>query len=142
MRNEKLICIFNFFDQSKLRKFIKNNDKINTPGFYIVHLFSEYEMIQLKQIEKIISAKQVITNGEINLVGPFDSLDELNQTAYQICEQRNAISVNIISLENFNSSVVSVMKRTELIDSLCQMGEVFKNVNSDLKQGIFDKFFN
>lgn len=142
MRNEKLICIFNFFDQSKLRKFKKNNDEINTPGFYIVHLFSEYEMIQFTHIEKIIPEKQLITNSEINLVGPFDSLDELNKTTYQICEQRNAISVNIISLENFNSSVVSVMKRTDLFDQLCQIGEVFKNVNSDLKQGIFDKFFN
>ncbi len=142
MRNEKLICIFNFFDKSRLRKFDHKNDEINSPGFYIVHLFSEYEMIQLKQIENVISTKQVVTNSDINLIGPFDSLDELNKTSYQICEQRNAISVNVISLESFNSSVINVIKRTDLIEHLCQMGEVFKNVNSDLKQGIFDKFFN
>ena len=64
MRNEKLICIFNFFDKSRLRKFDHKNDEINSPTQKYAK--NQVDIIKNSNIDEIKDLDKINYNNNIH----------------------------------------------------------------------------
>lgn len=114
--------------------------------YMIVFLLSEQGFIE-SDIPQKIYAERFIENLEISKegntekIGPFLTLERLNQYAFQLCEELNALRIALYSVDEYNELLENGHGAQDFFSSLLEKGNVIENIERKNK-GFFNRFFS
>ncbi len=134
--DETIVAIYHYFQPQAL-------DAIN-PEYYILYVLDHRGMIDREIAEKIY--KESILPNEFqhkDLIGPFESLDELNKFAFLLCESINAPRVSLMSVQDYNLLLENSFDTHNFLNDLKTKGNILENIDREenKKSGFFSKIF-
>ncbi|MFA6236445.1 MAG: hypothetical protein WC635_03875 [Bacteriovorax sp.] len=116
-------------------------------AYYILYLLDEKGLldrsIALKIYEERFKSSLATTESYTNsskMIGPFDSTDQLNQFAFQLCEELNAAKVSLLSVQEYNQLLESTQSAPDFHRDLLEKGNVMENIERK-KKGFLSRFF-
>ena len=129
---------------------INANPVIGTPqAFYLLYLLDEKGMLELEAAQKIylesfkpeMSMDELLVDFNKSKIGPFESLEKLNQFAFQLCEVLNASKVSLLSVSEYNTFLENAQNASDFHKDLLEKGNVMENIDRK-KKGFFSRIFN
>lgn len=116
----------------------------NPPQYYLLHVLDHRGVLDHEMLTKIYKDKfQHSPDRDDEMMGPFDSLEELNKYAYFLCEEVNAPRVSLLSVTEYNLLLENASELNGLVFDLKNKGNVLENIERDNKKtyGFFSKLF-
>lgn len=114
--------------------------------YYMLYLLDEKGIL-----EKEVSAKLFKDSFETpevhglkaphNSIGPFVTLESLNQYAFALCEAYNAEKVSLLSVQEYNTLLDGSHKSMDFHRDLLEKGNVMENIERK-KKGFLGRFFS
>ena len=135
-KDETIVGIYHYFQP-------KVHDAIN-PEYYLLYVMDHRGMIDRDLAEKIYREKIVPSDFQVkDLIGPFESLDELNKFAFLLCEEINAPKISLLSVQEYNLLLESAQDIHSLLGDLKSKGNTLENIDREdkNKSGFFTKLF-
>ena len=129
---------------------INANPVLGTPQvFYMLYLLDEKGMLELETAMKIyqesyrpeISMDEGLVDFNKSKIGPFESLEKINQFAFQLCEVLNASKVSLLSVTEYNNLLENAQNATDFHRDLLEKGNVMENIDRK-KKGFLSRIFN
>ena len=74
------------------------------------------------------------------MIGPFLSLETLNQYAFALCEELNAAQINLLSVADYNSLLENQQLASDFHRDLLEKGNVLENIERK-KKGLLSRIF-
>lgn len=134
--DETIVGIYHFFQP--------RNHEGTLPQYYLLHVMDHRGMLDREVVNRVYKEKfQREMDREQDIVGPFESLDELNMYAYELASVINAPKVSLLSVSDYNLLLENAMDLNGLIYDLKNKGNILENIEKDQgkKSGFFSKIF-
>ncbi|MBP9679983.1 MAG: hypothetical protein KBD76_01145 [Bacteriovorax sp.] len=113
-------------------------------AYYLIYLLDELGQLDKLAAQKLYDErfKTELSSASIHqkMIGPFESTDQLNQYAFQLCEELNAQKVTLLSVQEYNSLLESSQTSTDFHRDLLLQGNVMENIERK-KKGFLSRFF-
>ncbi len=74
-------------------------------------------------------------------IGPFESVEKLNQFAFRLCEELNAAKVSLLSVQEYNTLLESTISMSDFHRDLLEKGNILENIDRK-KKGFLSRIFN
>jgi hypothetical protein len=134
---EYIVGIYNYVNPSP--------DLGNESAFYLLYLLDEKGMLERDIAEKLFAMNfdEVGKDAEKipGAIGPFLSLDKVNQYAFALCEELNAAKVSLLSVEEYNTLFENTQLAPDFHRDLLEKGNVMENIERK-KKGFLGRFFS
>ena len=134
---EYIVGIYNFFNP-----FPEDEQE---SYFYLLYLLDEKGILEREAALKIF--KDHYNSDEIaglktplNTIGPFVSLEKLNQYAFALCEELNASKISLLSVQEYNSLLEYGQQASDFHRDLIEKGNVLENIERKQKS-FLSRFF-
>lgn len=114
-------------------------------AYYILYAFEEHSLIPREELVKVYNETAPLkmpTELPPGYIGPFESLEALNQFGFALGDQLGASRVALASIEDFNETVKSVNNTSDFNQALLEHSNVIANPDRDKKKGLFGKLFS
>lgn len=114
-------------------------------AYYLLHVFEENSLLNRDELVKIYNDTAPLKlPAEIpaGYIGPFESLEGLNQYAFALCDRQSANQIALVSLDDFNETIKTVNTPSDFKQTLLEHSNVIANPDKDKKKGIFGKLFS
>lgn len=114
------------------------------PQYYLLHVLDHRGILDREIVIRVYKEKfQRDLDRDQDIVGPFESLDELNMFAYELANEINAPKVSLLSVGDYNLLLENAMDLNNLIYDLKNKGNILENIERDQvkKSGFFSKIF-
>lgn len=134
--DETIVGIYHFFQPRAHEGAI--------PQYYLLHILDHRGILDRDLVVRVYKEKfQREVDRDQEIVGPFESLDELNMYAYQLASEINAPKVSLLSVSDYNLLLENAMDLNNLIYDLKNKGNILENMEKDQgkKSGFFSKIF-
>jgi hypothetical protein len=135
---EYIVGIYNQFNP-----FPENPDDL---GFYFLYLLDQKGVLDLEEAKLSYKEKYQLTEDspalKKGLIGPFESIDAINQYSFSLCEKLNAEKISLLSVVDYNSLLEAAPSSLELHQDLVSKGNVITNIERKKKGGFLSKIFN
>ena len=114
--------------------------------YYMLYLLDEKEMLEnegaLKLFDERFTSPELVGHkAPPNTVGPFISLEKLNQYAFALCEEVNASQVGLLSVSEYNTMLENSQQAGDFHRDLLEKGNVMENIERK-KKGFLSRFFS
>ena len=133
---EYIVGIFNFINVFP--------ELSGEPAYYLLYLLDEKGLLDKSTALKLYQEhfKSSLTEDFLHpkLIGPFESMDRLNQFAFQLCEEQNAEKISLISVQEYNNLLEGAQIASDFHRDLLQQGNVMENIEHK-KKGFLSRFF-
>jgi hypothetical protein len=134
---EYIIGVYNFFNP-----FPEDGQE---SYYYLLYLLDEKGILEREvalQIftERYTSEEIVGLKTPFNTIGPFVSLEKLNQYAFALCEELNAAKISLLSVQEYNSLLEYSQLASDFHRDLLEKGNVMENIERKQK-GFLSRFF-
>lgn len=114
-------------------------------SYFLLYLLDERGMLEREAAEKLYIDRFKPEIGEAKApaktIGPFDSIDRLNQYAFALCEELNAARVSLLSVQEYNSLLENSNQASEFHHDLLEKGNVMENIERK-KKGFISRLFS
>lgn len=135
---ESIVGIYNFFNPQPLEQ--------SESHFYLLYLLDENGAIELDEAKTLFNERfksELIQIGHKNskLIGPFSTIENLEQFAFAICEFYNAAKINLLSVDEYNNLLENHQEAHSFHQDILVKGNVITNIERK-KKGILSRFFN
>ena len=114
-------------------------------AYYLLYLLDEKGMLEFDRALKLFNERfdEIGKTAEpiANAIGPFLSLDKVNQYAFSLCEELNAAKVSLLSVEEYNTLFESTQLASDFHRDLLEKGSVMENIERK-KKGFLGRFFS
>jgi hypothetical protein len=134
---EYIVGIYNFFNP--------HPDLGSEAAFYLLYILDEKGILEKEVAQKLFAErfKDVGINAEplAGAIGPFVSLERVDQYAFALCEELNAAKVSLLSVEEYNILLESTHQASDFYRDLVEKGNVMENIERK-KKGFITRFFN
>ena len=135
---EYVVGIYNFFNP-----FPEDGSE---PYYYMLYLLDEKGMLEKEGALKLFDERFLGPELEghktpPNTIGPFISLERLNQYAFALCEEVNAAQISLLSVSDYNTMLENSQQATEFHRDLLEKGNVLQNIERK-KKGLLSRFFS
>jgi len=114
-------------------------------SYYLLYLLDEKGILERETAEQLFQDKFKPEIGEAKAppktIGPFDSIDRLNQYAFALCEELNAARVSLLSVNEYNSLLENSNQASEFHRDLLEKGNVMENIERK-KKGLLSRLFS
>lgn len=121
----------------------KEGAETNPSAYYLLHAFDETGVIE---IEPMIDVYEEFIQKQPELskmpLGPFESLNFLNQFAFKICEKIDGSVVSLLSVQDYNQIMEEATNGTSLFHDFVEKGNRIENLDHKSKGGILGKIFH
>ncbi len=135
---EYVVGIYNYFNP-----FPEDGSE---PYYYMLYLLDEKGLLEKEGALKLFDER--FTSSELeghrsppNTIGPFISLEKLNQYAFALCEEVNAAQVSLLSVSEYNTMLENSQQATDFHRDLLEKGNVMENIERK-KKGFLSRFFS
>lgn len=133
-----IVGIYNQFNP-----FPENPDEL---GYYFLYLLDQKGVLDLEEAKNVYKEKYNLSEDTLafkkGLIGPFESLDSINQFSFSLCEKLNAEKISLLSVSEYNSLLEAAPSSLELHQDLITKGNVITNIERKKKGGFLSKIFN
>jgi hypothetical protein len=109
-------------------------------AYYLLYLLDQRGLLEKSDAIKLFQEKYPNETLKSKWLGPFDSVDNLNQFAFILCEKLNARKINLLSVQEYNSLLEQTINASDFHQHIIEMGNVFENIDRKEK-GFFKKLF-
>lgn len=115
-------------------------------AYYLLYLMDDKGMLD-KEVasklykEKFQSADETAGTSPTHSIGPFQSVDNLNQFAFLLCEEMNAGKISLLSVGEYNTLLENTVQAADFHRDLVEKGNVMENIERK-KKGLFGRFFS
>ncbi len=114
--------------------------------YYMLYLLDEKGMLEKEgalklYVERFKDAALEGLKAPPNTVGPFISMEKLNQYAFALCEEVNAAQVSLLSVSEYNTMLENSHQTGEFHRDLLEKGNVMENIERK-KKGFLSRFFS
>lgn len=135
---EYIVGVYNFFNP-----FPEDGDD---SYYYILYLLDEKSILEQEGAQKLFderfkSAELQGVKAPANTIGPFVSLERLNQYTFALCEELNAAQVSLLSVPEYNSLLENSQTTHDFHRDLLEKGNVMQNIDRK-KKGFLNRFFS
>lgn len=134
---EYIIGIYNNFNP-----FPENPDQM---GYYFLYLLDHKGILEPEDAKQIYLEKANLHEAndalKLGYVGPFESLDSLNQFAFYLCEKLNAEKISLVSVHDYNNLIETSTSADTFQQSLIEKGNIIQNIERK-KKGFLSRIFN
>jgi len=125
--------------------FILNPSEQFEPNYYLLYLLDEKGMLEIEGAKDLFKEKFVLDSSLIqkvpnNVIGPFISMETLNQYAFALCEELNAAQINLLSVKEYNALLENHQTAQDFHKDLLEKGNVIENIERK-KKGFLSRFF-
>lgn len=114
-------------------------------AYYLLYLLDEKGLLEKETASKLFKDRfdEAGTTAEAiaGAIGPFLSLDKVNQYAFSLCEELNAAKVSLMSVEEYNSLFENTQLASDFHRDLLEKGNVMENIERK-KKGFLGRFFS
>jgi hypothetical protein len=110
-------------------------------AYYILHLLDQRGLLEKDEAIKIFQSKYKTEIFHSKWIGPFESLDTLNQFAFFLCEKLDAQKINLLSVQEYNNLLETTVLAADFHRDLLVKGNVLENIDKKEK-GFFSRFFS
>lgn len=114
-------------------------------GYYFLYLLDQKGLLDIDDARKIFMDKYNLNEMsdalKMRRIGPFESVDVLNQFAFHLCEQLNAEKISLLSVQEYNSLLEANQSAQEFHNELLEKGNVIQNIERK-KKGFLSRIFN
>ncbi len=135
---EYIVGIYNQFNP-----FPENPEDL---GYYFLYLLDQKGVLDLEEAKQLYKEKYQLSEDSQALkkaiVGPFESLDAINQYAFSLCEKLNAEKISLLSVVDYNTLLEAAPSSLELHQDLVSKGNVITNIERKKKGGFLSKIFS
>lgn len=114
-------------------------------SFYFLYFFDQHGFLDLKEAQDLYlnhfkeqGAEKAL---EHSYIGPFESIEKLNQYAFRLCEELDAKKINLISASEYNSFLESSTQAAQLASDILEKGNALENLDKK-KPGLFKRLFH
>lgn len=134
---EYVVGVYNFFNP------FPEDDQESY--FYLLYLLDEKGILE-KEVALQIFTENYLTEEiaglktPFNTIGPFVSMEKLNQYAFALCEVLNAAKISLLSVQEYNSLLESGQTASDFHRDLLEKGNVLENIERKQKS-FLSKFF-
>lgn len=134
---EYIVGVYNFF--------APNPAEHNEASFFLLYLLDEKGMIDIEGAHDLFKEKFVTEftpsyKVPAHLIGPFLSLEALNQYAFALCEELNAAQINLLSVADYNTLLENHQLASDFHQDLLEKGNVLENIERK-KKGLLSRIF-
>ena len=135
---EYIVGIYNFFNP-----FPEDGAE---PYYYMLYLLDEKGILENEGALKLFNERFASPELEgykspANTIGPFISLERLNQFAFALCEEVNAAQVSLLSVAEYNTMLENSQQASEFHRDLLEKGNIMQNIERK-KKGFLSRFFS
>lgn len=114
--------------------------------YYLLYLLDEKGILErdlaLKLFTERFSPPEIEgLKAPANTIGPFVSLETLNQYAFALCEELNAAKVSLLSAQEYNMLLDQSLEASDFHRDLLEKGNVLENIERKQK-GFLGRFFS
>ena len=134
---EYVVGIYNFFNP-----FPEDEQE---SYYYLLYLLDEKGILEREVALQIF--KEHYSSVEIaglktpsNTIGPFLTLEKLNQYAFALCEELNASKISLLSVQEYNSLLEYGQQASDFLRDLLEKGNVLENIERKQKS-FLSRFF-
>jgi hypothetical protein len=114
-------------------------------GYYLLYLLDQKGFLSTEEAIKIYNEKFKLLDDskafKKGYIGPFESLETINQFAFLLCENLNAQKVSLLSVPEYNTILESTEQAFDFHRDLLEKGNVLENIDHK-KKGFFKRLFN
>lgn len=114
------------------------------PQYYLLHILDHRGFIDRELIARLLKEKfDKVVDLSNDLVGPFESLDELSIFAYDLASAIDSPKVSLLSVTDYNLLLENATDLNNFIYDLKNKGNILENIekNQSKKAGFFSKIF-
>jgi hypothetical protein len=135
---ESIVGIFKFFNPSP----VDQNDSY----YYILYLLDEKGILEKQEAIELFESEYrselaVEGKSQQKLIGPFVSIERLDQFAFALCEKYNAAKINLLSIDEYNSLIETHQEVHLLHQDILEKGNIITNIERK-KKGLLSRFFS
>jgi acetylglutamate kinase len=109
-------------------------------AYYLIYLLDQRGILDKDEALKIFKEQFPSEAAKLKWLGPFESLDKLNQFAFTLCEKLDAQKISLISVQDYNGLLEQTVQSTDFHRDLLQKGNILENIDKKEK-GFFKKLF-
>jgi hypothetical protein len=114
--------------------------------YYLLYLLDEKGILEREAAltifnERFTSEDLVGLKTPDNSIGPFISLEKVNQYAFALCEELNAAKISLLSVQEYNSLLENSQVASDFHHDLLTKGNVMENIERKQK-GFLSRFFS
>lgn len=135
---EYIVGIYNFFNPYP--------EDGQESYYYMLYLLDEKGFLEKEVAMKLFAesySSQETAGLKIphNTVGPFISLEKLNQYSFALCEELNAAKISLLSVQEYNALLEQGQQASDFHRDLLEKGNVMENIERKQK-GFLSRFFS
>lgn len=131
--NDSIVMIYNYIE----------GGQSNPSAYYLLHAFDEAGVIDIEPMidvyEEFIQKQPDVSKMPL---GPFESLNFLNQFAFKVCEKNDGGVVSLLSVNDYNAIMEEATTGTTLFEDFVAKGNRIENLDHSSKGGILGKIFH
>lgn len=117
--------------------------EVGPSAYFLKYAFDETGLLDL---EKMIDVYEELIQKEPETghmpLGPFESLNFLNQFAFKVCERSDGALVSLISVKDYNQIMEEATSGSSLFQQFVEKGNQIQNLDHKSKSGILGKLFH
>lgn len=135
---EYIVGVYNYFNP--------HPEEGTDPHYYLIYLLDEKGLLSIDVAQKLFSERFSSQQEEgvrtpASMIGPFLSLENLNQYAFALCEELNAAQVSLLSVSEYNLLLENSQQASDFHRDLLEKGNVMENIERK-KKGFLNRFFS
>lgn len=134
---EYIVGVYNFFNPFP--------EEGQESYYYLLYLLDEKGILEREVAEKLFSER--FNSEEVrglktphHTIGPFASLETLNQYSFALCEELNAAKISLLSVLEYNTLLEQSQQAVDFHRDLLEKGNVMENIERK-KKGFLNRFF-
>jgi hypothetical protein len=134
---EYIVGVYNFFNPFP-------EDGLES-YYYLLYLLDEKGILEKEAADKLFEERFYVDEvkglkAPYNTIGPFVSLETLNQYSFALCEELNAAKISLLSVQEYNLLLDQSQQASDFHRDLLEKGNVMENIERK-KKGFLNRFF-
>ena len=110
-------------------------------AFYLLYLLDQKVLLEKDEAIKMFKEKYNYEEVAAKWIGPFNSIEVLNQFAFFLCEKLEANKISLVSVQEYNALLEQTIQANDFHRDLLLKGNVLENIDKKGK-GFFKKLFS
>lgn len=121
----------------------KEGAEVKPSAYFLLYAFDESGLLELdSMIDVYEEFIQKEPEDSAMPLGPFESLNFLNQFAFKVCERNDGAIVSLLSVKDYNQILEESSSGGTLFQEFIEKGNKIENLDHKSKSGILGKIFH
>lgn len=114
-------------------------------SYFILYLLDEKGLLEKEEAIKLYKDRFAYEGAENfgdQVIGPFNSVESVNQYAFALCEEFNAGKISLLSVKEYNNLLEGTQQASDFHRDLLEKGNVIENIDRKKKGGLLGRLFS